>query len=61
MCILLPGNLYLRGVVAERPRSNRTTVFKAEVNRSSRTRPSVPAPYGGGPSGRALGRDARAP
>lgn len=61
MCILLPGNLYLRGVVAELPRFSCSTVFEAVVNRPSRTRPSVPAPYGGGPSGRALGRGARAP
>lgn len=61
MCILLPRNLYLRGVVAERPRSSSSTVFEAVVNRSSRTSPAVPAPYGGGPFGLALGRGARAP
>lgn len=44
MCILLPGNLYLRGVVAERPRSSNSTVFEAVVNRSNRTSPAVPAP-----------------
>ena len=61
MCILLPGNLYLRGVIAERPRFSSFTVFEAVVNRPSRTSPAVPAPYRGGPFGLALGRDVRAP
>lgn len=44
-----------------RPRPNSSTAFEVVVNRSKSTRPSAPAPYGGGSSGRSLERGHRAP
>lgn len=61
MCKLFPGNLYLRGVIADNHAQAVIRFFKQYLTvQTELARRSLP-PKGGGPSGRSLERGHRAP